>query len=199
MHFEFKLVNIWVHLVLTTIICSTLFISVMFIWHPTKSVSILLGFPIFFGSMILSALLSSSKKSIDLNNGILTLNKKTVLHVDQIKWYNQEVNFLFDGFRLKTINNKNHCFMITNLFHRNQEFVVFKEMLFKNSANGNIPEKKTQQLYKENKSLRHLATGAMCLYIIVITLVIFTDFKIDTEKLLYTGPIIIGAFISTRK
>jgi hypothetical protein len=149
--------------------------------------------------MIISAFLSTSKKGIDINNGILTINHKTTISVDQIEWYNQETNLLFDGIRVKTNNKRNYYFNTLNLFHREPNFKIFKDVLINKSMDHRIPETTTHQLYVENKFLRHGATVAMIFYAIIILLTIFTDFKIDKFKLFYTGMIIVGTFISTRK
>jgi len=199
MHFELRLVNIWKFLTLSVIISMTLLFSVIGRLFVNELLCVLLGFPILFGSMIISAFLSTSKKEININNGILTINNRTHIAIDQIEWYNQETNFLFDGMRIKTIQKKNYYFSTLNLFHRESNFKTFKDILINKSGYHEIPEKTTHQLFVENKFLRHSASVLMILYAILILLTLFTDLKIDKAKLLYTGLIILGTFISTRK
>ena len=199
MHFELRLVSIWKFVTLSVIIGMTLLFTVISLLSGNELLCVILGFPILIGSMIISAFLSRSKREININNGILTINNKTRITVDQIQWYNQETNFLFDGMRIKTIQKKNYYFNTLNLFHQEPNFKIFKDILLNKYGYDEFPENTTHQLYVENKFLRHSTSVLMILYAILILLTLFTDLKIDKVKLLYTGMIIVGSFISTRK
>ena len=127
------------------------------------------------------------------------MDKTHPIQIDQIEWYNASSNSLMDGIRIKTKQNKNYFFSTINLKRKDPSFNTFKDILINKSSDHKIEEKTTHQLYVENKFLRHSATVAMILYTGLILLTVFTDFKIDKIKLFYTGMIIIGTFISTRK
>ena len=71
MHFELRLVSIWKFVALTVIMGMTLLFAVISRLFANEFLCVILGFPILFGSMIISAFLSTSKKGIDINNGIL--------------------------------------------------------------------------------------------------------------------------------
>jgi len=159
----------------------------------------ILGFLLFFGSMFLSALLSLRTKRVEINNGILTVDGLNSIQIDQIEWYNQDSNFILDGIRIKTKQKKNYYFSTINFSKIDPNFKIFKDILINKTLDHKIEEKTTHQLYVENKFLRHSATVAMILYSALILLTVFTDLKIDKIKLFYTGMIIIGTFISTRK
>ena len=185
---------------LAVILNMTLLFSVIILLHGQYMLlGLILEFPIFFGSMIISVFLCSSVKNVEINNGLLTVDNSNPIQIDQIEWYNASANFLLDGIRIKTKQNKNYYFSTINIYRKDSNFKIFKDILINKSLGHQIPEKTTQQLYHENKSLRYSANVAMILYIGLILLTIFSDFKIDKIKLFYTGMIIIGTFISTRK
>jgi len=144
-------------------------------------------------------MLSTSKKLIAIENGNLIIDNKVSIPIDQIEWYNQGTNFLFDGIRIKTIQKKSFYFSTMNFFRKEPNFKLFKDLLINKSIEYTIPEKTTKQLMVENKLLRYVANAGMILYVAIILLTIFTDFKIDKFKLFYCGMIFIGTFVSTRK
>jgi hypothetical protein len=200
MHFNIKLVSIWKTVTIAVILNMTLLFSVIILLHGQYMwLGIILEFPILFGSMIISMYLCSRIRSIEIINGILTIDKSKPIQIDQIDWYNASASFLMDGIRIKTKQGKNYYFSTINLTHKDPNFDKFKDILINKTLDHKIEEKTTHQLYVENKFLRHSATVAMILYVCLILMTIFTDFKIDKIKLFYTGMIIIGTFISTRK
>jgi len=196
MSFEIKLVTIWKFLAFGVILSMTLLFSVIILFYgKLEWISFILGFPILYGSMYLSALLSSRVKYVKIENGLLTIDESNPIRIDQIEWYNS----ILDGIRIKTKQKKNYYFSTINFWNKDPNFKIFKDILINKSLDHTIEEKTTHQLYVENKFLRHSATVAMILYTGLILLTVFTDFKIDKIKLFYTGMIIIGTFISTRK
>ena len=200
MSFEIRLVTIWKFLAFAVILGMTLLFSVIILFYgKLEWIAIILGFPIFYGSMYLSALLSSRVKYVKIENGLLTIDESKPIQIDQIEWYNQETNSILDGIRIKTKQKKNYYFSTINFGKKDPNFKIFKDILINKTLDHSITEKTTRQLYVENKSLRHFATVAMILYSIIVLLTIFTDFKIDRIKLIYVGLIITGTFISTRK
>jgi len=200
MHFEIRLISIWKTVTLAIILNMTLMVSFIILLHGQYEwLGLLIEFPILFGSMIISMYLCSGTKKIDINNRTLTVDNTRPVQIDQIEWYNVSSNFLMDGIRIKTKQNKNYYFSTINLKSKDPNFDTFKDILINKSTDQKIEEKTTHQLYVENKFLKHSTTIAMILYIGLILLTVFTDFKIDKIKLFYTGMIIIGAFILTRK
>jgi hypothetical protein len=199
MNFELKLVSIWKFVTLSVIIGMTLLSAVINLFLGNELLCVILGFPILFGSMIISAFISIGKMEIDINNGILTINNKTHIAIDQIEWYNQETNFLLDGIRIKTLHKKNYFFTTISLFQKDPNFKLFKDILINKSLDYKLQERTTRQLYTENKLFRHTATVAMVLYVLLLLFTLLGDIKIERIKLIYGGMIIIGNFIATRK
>jgi hypothetical protein len=169
------------------------------LFRTNEIVGLILGVPLFFGSMIISAFLSSTRKNVAVENGTLTVGKSHPIQIDQIEWYYEGKNFLLDGIRIKTKQKKNYYYSTINLFHKNSNFKIFKEILFTKSLDHRIPKKTTRNLYIESKYLRIASTIGLILFIAAVILSFVTDFRIDPIKLFYEGTIIIGAFISTRK
>jgi len=200
MHLEIKLVTIWKFIILGVIISMTFLFSMITLMHGKPEwICVLLTFPIIIGSMYLSALLSNQRKFIEIENGILTVNKRNPIQIDQIEWYNQESNILLEGIRIKTKQHKNHFFSTINFSKKDPNFKIFKEILINKSLDHQLFEKTTQQLYHENKLLKYGSTVAMTLFLLFFLLTLITDLKFDKVKLFYIGAIIIGTFISTRK
>jgi hypothetical protein len=186
---------------LSVILCITLFYSIIILTGNTwdEIVYIIIGFPTFFGSMILSALLCSKTKIIEIIDGILSVDKSRQIKIDQIDWYNEEQNFLFDGIAIKTKQKKKFFFITIKLFHKNTNFQIFKDILINKTLDHRIPEKTTKELYSESKFLYYGTTFLMLLVIAAVIVSLLTDFKLDGIKLFYMSMLSLGLFIMTRK
>src|SRR5664280_737928 len=102
MHFEIRLISIWKTVALAVVINMTLLFSFIILLHGRYEwLGIIIGFPLLIGSMIISMYLCSRARNIDINNGILTVDKLRPIQIDQIEWYNASSNFLLDGIRIK--------------------------------------------------------------------------------------------------
>jgi hypothetical protein len=143
MKFAIRMVSIWKFAILATIISFTLLISFFSLtdlaWN--RIIYIIIGFPIFFGSMILSAFISSKTKSIEIIDDVLIVDKSIKIKMDQIDWYSKGKSFLFDGIRIKSKQNKNFYFSTISLFHIDPNFQIFKDIII----NHYCPTKKIKR------------------------------------------------------
>jgi hypothetical protein len=160
---------------------------------------IILTFFILFSSAIIAALLCSRKKIISFENGILSINEYRKIHIEQIEWFNEGKNFLFDGIRIKTKQKRNYYFTVLTLFGKNNDFQIFKDILVNKSLGNNIHEKTLHELHTNSKFLKHVSTISLILVISLVILSFITDIKIDKVKLFYFSMITLGSFIATRK
>jgi hypothetical protein len=165
-------------------------------------------FPLFYGilafgaiyiSMIISALLCSRIQTIKVNDGIITINDSKNISLDSIDWYFQDKNYFFDGIRIRTKQKRNYYFTTINFKNKDSNFDIFKDILINKVVDEQIPTKSNDDLIKDSKFLKYVSTIGLILLAIVITLTLFTDFKMDTVKIIYVSMIIIGTFIATRK
>ena len=200
MQFGIRLISIWKFLTIAVILNMTLmFLTINFLHGHYLFLTLILGFPVFFGSMIIAMYISSRKKNIAIDNGILTVDNSNPIQIDQIEWYNEDKNFLLDGIRIKTKQKRNYFFSTINLYNKDPNFNIFKDILINKSLNHSIPEKTTNELDTESKFLKHASTIALIILLIFIPIAFHFDMSVDKTKLFLLSMIVIGTFISTRK
>jgi hypothetical protein len=161
---------------------------------------IIMGFPIIYGSIIISAFLNSRKRLIEINKGIISIDNSVFIDIEQIKSCQIGNSFLVDGLMIKMKNHKTYYFHALTFFVKNPNLELFKNILFSKSVDNHIiPVKIKQDVLRESKFLRY---GSTILLIFIIGLIFssfFIDIKIDKIKLFYISSIALGTFISTRK
>ena len=201
MRFQVRLTSLWKHITLSTILSMTLMFSVIILTHA-RWYPLVYGFSAFgaiFISMVASAFLCSRIHTIEISQGIISVDVVKKIYIDSIDWYYHDKNFLFDGIRIKTKENKNYYFTTPSFIKKDSNFDAFKEMLMNKSTESKIPIKTGNDLVKDSKFLRYGSAVFLIFYLVVVLLTLFSDFKIDTVKLIYTGMIAVGTFIATRK
>jgi hypothetical protein len=156
-------------------------------------------FPLFFLTMICCAYVCRTTHRIEIYDGVLFIDGSRKFSLDQISWYNSDSSFLMDGFRIKTFQGKNYYYSVFKFRNKEPNFQLFKDAILKRNVKDAIPEKTTSQLMTENKFLKYGSTVFLIVYIAVIAISLFTGHKIHYVKLIYTGVIIIGTFISTHR
>jgi hypothetical protein len=201
MQLEIKIVSIWKSVTLTTLIMMTLMFSMIYFTESSwnELIYVLMTFFILFGSVIIAAMLCSKRKFISFDNGIMSIEGSRQITIEEIEWYNEGKNFLFDGIRIKTKQRGNYYFTVLTLFGKNHDFQIFKDILANKSSGYNLPEKTLHDLHAESKFLRYISTISLVLIIFVIIISFITDIKIDKVKVFYISMLVLGTFIVTRK
>jgi len=201
MKFTIRILSIWKFIALSAILSMTLLYSILILTDNSwdRIIYLIIGFPFFFGSMVLSAFICSKTKIIEIIDGVLTVDNSIKIKIDQIDWYNEGKSFLFDGIRIKTKQNKNFYFSTIRLFHIDPNFQIFKDILINKTLDQIIPEKTTHELYPESKFLRYGSTFLLILVVAMVVVSFLTDFRIDNIKLFYLSMLSLGLFIKTRK
>jgi hypothetical protein len=165
-------------------------------------------FPLIYGisafgaiyiSMIISALLCSRSNTIEITDGTILINQTNKIQIDSIDWFLHDKNYFFDGIRIRTKQNKNYFFTTINFANKDSNFNILKNILINKVGDKQIPIKTDADLIKDSKFLRYSSAFALIFLILLISLTLFTDYKMNAFKIIYVSMIIIGTFIATRK
>jgi len=202
MSYEIRLINTWRTIVTSIILAAGLFIWMISILKVVlnEGVFVIMGVPIILGSLIISSILNSKKRNVEINDNTISIDNSIHIKIDQIESCRIGKSFLIDGIIIKMKNSKTYYFHALAFLDKNPNFVVFKEALFNNSFdNLKIPIQTKQIFLRESKFLRYGAKIFIFILVGLFLLSFFTDFKIDKIKILYMSLIALGIFISTRK
>ena len=155
---------------------------------------------ILLGSVILSAVLNSRKKIIEIKDGTIIIDKSRIIILNQIDTYVIGKSFLIDGLTIKMKNGKKYYFHALAFLSNNPNFQLFKDILFNKSVDNNIiPIKTKQDILRESKFLRYGSTIILIFLVVSPLLSYLTDIKFDTLSFVSWTLIALGIFISTRK
>jgi hypothetical protein len=202
MTFKVKLVKTWEMLILSLIFIVSLFLMLMhFIGTQTnEAVIIIIFFPIFFGSLIASAFLSTRTKTIKIDASIIKVGDSIKIPIDQIKICRTGKSFLVDGLMIKMQSNKIYFFHSLVLFNSNPNFQLFKDALFKKSIdNHTVPVETKEEFFRRSKFLRYASRFLLVFLIATFIKSYLTGHKIDYIQYLYLSLISLSLVISTRK
>jgi hypothetical protein len=197
MTFKVKLVRTWEMIILSMIFLGSFFLMCS---RTNEIVIMIMAFPIFFGSLIAAAFLSTRTKTIEIDASIIKVGDSIKIPIDQIKICRTGKSFLIDGLIIKMQSNKIYFFHSLVLFNSNPNFQLFKDALFKRSIdNQTIAVETKEDFFRRSKFLRYASRFLLVLLIATFIKSYLTGYKIDNIIFLYSGLIILSMVISTRK
>jgi hypothetical protein len=202
MTFEVKLVRTWEMIILSVILIVSLFLmSEELIGSRTNEVVyVVIAFPIFFGSLIAGAFLSTRTKTIEIVASMIKVGDSITIPIDQIKICRTGKSFLIDGLLIRMQSNKVYFFHSLALFKSNPNFQLFKDALFNKSIdNHSIPVETKEEFFRRSKFLRYISRFLFVLLVGMVIISYVTGHKIDNIRCSYLILISLGMVISTRK
>jgi hypothetical protein len=162
-------------------------------------VYVIIAFPIFFGSLIAAAYLSTRTKIIEISASTIKVGSITI-PIDQIKICRTGKSFLIDGLMIRMQSNKIYFFHSLALFKSNPNFQLFKDALFNKSIdNHSIPVETKDEFFRRSKFLRYTSRFLLVLLVSMLITSYVTGHKIDNIRFSYLILISLGMVISTRK
>jgi hypothetical protein len=202
MTYEIRLINTWKTIVISIILTIGIFLLLIssLKGFVNDGILVIIGFPIIFGSLIISAVLNSRIRNIKISNNTISVDNSIFIMIDQIESCRIGKSFLIDGLMIKMKNHKSYYFHALAFLDKNPNFVLLKDTLFNKSFdNLKIPIQTKQDFLRDSKFLKYGSTVLLIFLVGLILLSLFTDLKLDKIKLFYMSLIVLGTFISTRK
>jgi hypothetical protein len=163
-------------------------------------VIMIIAFPIFFGSLIAAAFLSTRTKTIEIDTSQIKVGDTITIPIGQIKICRTGKSFLIDGLMIRMQSNKIYFFHSLVLFNSNPNFQLFKDALFNRSIDNHaVPVETKEEFFRRSKFLRYASRFLFVLLIATFIKSYLTGHKIDYVQYLYLSMISLSMVISTRK
>lgn len=137
MTYKVRLSNIWIFIPLAVTTTFSVILSLAFLFQDQfdRIVIGLIALPFMALTFMISAVLSSRLRIIEIKDDLLTIDNRKRFEIRNIDHYFENSNLLFDGLKIKT--KEGDTFQMTNLllFNKSDDFKLLKERLLNRDSN----------------------------------------------------------------